>query len=71
MHQVDCSDIVLDHTFEAGEAVTQQMMAVRRAVCSQMAGVLEHHLLKIFTKAEVPPPDAVEELLALVRPYFR
>ena len=47
------------------------MMAVRRAVCSQMAGVLEHHLLKIFTKAEVPPPDAVEELLALVRPYFR
>jgi FrmR/RcnR family transcriptional regulator, repressor of frmRAB operon len=71
--QVDALERALEAGAECG-AVLQQIAAVRGAINGLMAGVLESHLRETFA----PTPDGTEErkdsadeIIALVRSYFR
>jgi len=68
--QLDALERALEEGADCGP-VLQQIAAVRGAVNGLMAGVLEGHLRETFTQAEAPPPEAVDEVLALVRSYLR
>jgi len=68
--QLDALERALSDGADCGP-VLQQIAAVRGAVNGLMAGVLESHLRETFTQADAPPPEAVDEVLALVRSYLR
>jgi DNA-binding FrmR family transcriptional regulator len=68
--QLDALERALEDGADCGP-VLQQIAAVRGAVNGLMAGVLESHLRETFTQADAPPPEAVDEVLALVRSYLR
>lgn len=67
--QLDALERALEDGADCGP-VLQQIAAVRGAVNGLMAGVLESHLRETFAQPE-PPPEAVDEVLALVRSYLR
>jgi DNA-binding FrmR family transcriptional regulator len=67
----------LERALEQGadcEPVLQQLAAVRGAVNGLMAGVLESHLREEFTQvvgADEPTAESIDNVVSLVRTYFR
>lgn len=71
--QLDALERALEQGADCGP-VLQQLAAVRGAVNGVMAGVLESHLREEFThvtQSEPPSADAIDNLVSLVRTYFR
>lgn len=68
--QLDALERALEEGADCGP-VLQQIAAVRGAVNGLMAGVLESHLRETFAAPTAPPPEAVDEVLTLVRSYLR
>lgn len=74
--QIDALERALEAGTDCGP-ILQQIAAVRGAVNGLMAGVLESHLRETFavaSEAGAPArhaPEAVDEIVALVRSYLR
>jgi DNA-binding FrmR family transcriptional regulator len=68
--QLDALERALEDGADCGP-VLQQIAAVRGAVNGLMAGVLESHLRETFAAPAAAPPEAVDEVLTLVRSYLR